>query len=201
VALFGYLVGAFSAAVVVGRLVYRADIRKLGSGNAGAANMLRTLGWKPAVLVLAVDVAKGFVPTLLAPTLQLVELTSFAESLPLVAGAAAVIGHCFPLFAGFRGGKGVATAAGMGLALYPGTVFICVAVFTAIAVATRFVSLASVGASIALPVALLVGRFGFGHQTSGETLVATTLLAGFIVFTHRANVSRMWQGTEPTLGR
>jgi glycerol-3-phosphate acyltransferase PlsY len=63
------------------------------------------------------------------------------------------------------------------------------------------VSLASVGASVALPVALLVGRFGLGHQTSGETLVATTLLAGFIVFTHRANVSRMWQGTEPTLGR
>ena len=201
VASFGYLVGSFSTAVVVGRLVYGSDIRTLGSGNAGAANMLRALGWKPAVLVLAVDIAKGFLPALLAPTLQLDALTSVEEVLPLVAGAAAVLGHCFPLFAGFRGGKGVATAAGMGLALFPGTVFICLAVFATIVLATRLVSLASVGASVAMPVALLVGRVGLGRHTPGETLVATALLAGFIVFTHRANLSRLLQGTEPKLGQ
>lgn len=201
VALCGYLVGSFSTAVVVGRLVYRADIRALGSGNAGAANMLRSLGWKPALLVLVVDIAKGFVPALLAQTLQLGALSASGEALPLVAGGAAVLGHCFPLFAGFRGGKGVATAAGMGLALYPGTVLICLVVFATIVLTTRLVSLASVGASVAMPVALLVGRAGLGRYTSEETLVATILLAGFIVFTHRANLSRILQGTEPRLGR
>jgi glycerol-3-phosphate acyltransferase PlsY len=201
VAVFGYLVASFPTAVVVSRLVYRADIRTQGSGNAGAANMLRAFGWKPAVLVLAVDIAKGFLPTLFAPRLQLVAMPYAGDILPLIAGTAAVVGHCYPLFAGFRGGKGVATAAGVFLALFPRALLVCVAVFATIAVATGYVSLASVVASGAMPVALLVSGYGLGYQTSGASLFATTLIAGFILFTHRANLSRIRQGTEPRVGR
>mgnify|MGYP002632532705 CR=1 FL=1 len=201
VVLFGYLLASFSTAVVVSRLVYGADVRTHGSGNAGATNMLRAFGWKPAVLVLVVDVVKGFLPTLLAARLQFVEMPLFEDALPLIAGAAAIIGHCYPIFAGFRGGKGVATAAGMFLALYPVAVPICVAVFGAIVAGTGYVSLASVGACLSMPVVLGTFRFGLGFDVSGETLVGTALLAGFIVFTHRANLSRLRHGTEPRFGR
>lgn len=200
IALFGYLVASFPTAVVVSRFAYRTDIRTLGSGNAGAANMLRAFGWKPAVLVLAVDVAKGLLPTLVAPRLQLVAIPYGADVLPLIAGTAAVVGHCYPLFAGFRGGKGVATAAGMFLALFPLALLVCIAVFATVAAATSYVSLASVVAALAMPVALLVSHYGLGYQTSGASLFAVTLIAGLILFTHRANLSRLLRGTEPRVG-
>jgi len=196
VALFGFLVASFSTAVVVSRLVYRTDVRTLGSGNAGATNILRAFGWKPAVVVLAVDVAKGFLPTLVAPRLQFADMPGLEEVLPLIAGAAAVVGHCYPIFAGFRGGKGVATAAGMFLALYPVAVPICAVVFAAIVAVTGYVSLASVLACVSMPAVLAASRYGLGYEIPGETLFATILLAGFIVFTHRANLFRVRQGTE-----
>ena len=192
-AVVGYGLGSIPFGLLLTRAGGVGDIRAVGSGNIGATNVLRTGRKGLAAATLLLDGGKGAAAVLL--------MGLGGENLGLLAGFAAIAGHTMPVWLGFKGGKGVATAAGMGLALYPGTVFICVAVFTVIAVATRFVSLASVGASVALPVALLVGRVGFGHQTSGKTLVATTLLAGFIVFTHRANVSRLWKGTEPTLGR
>jgi glycerol-3-phosphate acyltransferase PlsY len=200
VALFGYLLASFSSAVLVSRLAYGTDIRTTGSGNAGATNILRAYGWKPAVPVLVVDVAKGFLPTLLAPRLQFADMPGLEGVLPLIAGAAAVLGHCYPIFAGFRGGKGVATAAGMFLALYPTVVPVCIAVFLATVAATRYVSLASVGASVSMPIVLAALRYGLGYDVSGVTLSVTTLLAGFIVFTHRANLSRVWHGTEHRFG-
>ena len=99
------------------------------------------------------------------------------------------------------GAATLATAAGVFLALFPRALLVCVAVFATIAVATGYVSLASVVASGAMPVALLVSGYGLGYQTSGASLFATTLIAGFILFTHRANLSRVWQGTEPRVGR
>ena len=192
---------SFPTAVVLSRVVYGTDIRAQGSGNAGAANMLRSFGWKPAALVLVVDVAKGFLPTLFVTRLPFLAMPRSEEILPLIAGTAAVVGHCYPLFAGLRGGKGVATAAGMFLALFPLALVVCVAVFTTIAASTRRVALASVVASVAMPISLLVSRAGLGHPTSRASLLATTLIAGFIVFTHRANLSRIWHGTEPRVGR
>ena len=200
VALFGYLLASFSSAVLVSRLAYGTDIRTIGSGNAGATNILRAYGWKPAVPVLVVDVAKGFLPTLLAPRLQFADMPGLEGVLPLVAGAAAVLGHCYPIFAGFRGGKGVATATGMFLALYPTVVPACIAVFVATIAATRYVSLASVGACVSMPIVLAALRYGLGYDVSGATLWVTTLLAGFIVFEHRANLTRVRAGTEPRVG-
>jgi glycerol-3-phosphate acyltransferase PlsY len=200
VALFGFLVASFSTAVVVSRLVYRTDVRTLGSGNAGATNILRAFGWKPAVVVLAVDVTKGYLPTLLAPRLQFADMPGLEGFLPLVAGAAAVLGHCYPIFAGFRGGKGVATASGVFLALYPTLVPVCIAVFVATVAATRYVSLASVGACVSMPVVLAALRYGVGYDVSGGTLFVTIALAGFIVFTHRTNLTRVRDGTEPRFG-
>ena len=200
VALFGYLLASFSSAVIVSRLAYGSDIRTIGSGNAGATNILRAYGWKPAVLVLVVDVTKGLLPTLLAPRLQFADMPGLEGSLPLIAGTAAVLGHCYPIFAGFRGGKGVATATGMFLALYPTVVPVCVVVFVATAAAPRYVSLASVGACVSMPIVLAALRYVFGYNVAGETLFVTILLAGFIVFKHRANLTRVREGAEPRFG-
>ncbi|MEE2637255.1 MAG: glycerol-3-phosphate 1-O-acyltransferase PlsY [Acidobacteriota bacterium] len=196
IALVGYLLASFSSAVQISRLVYGTDIRKYGSGNAGATNMLRTFGWKPALAAFLVDVAKGFVPALLAPRFQLGELSLPPTSLQLVAGTAATIGHCYPLFAGFRGGKGVATAAGAFLAIYPLAVPICLVVFVVVVIPSGQVSLAALTASLSMPVTLLALRYGVDYPVSTPDLYVAVSLAGFIVFTHKSNISRMRVGGE-----
>jgi len=196
IALVGYLLASFSSSVQISRLVYGTDVREHGSGNAGATNMLRTFGWKPALAVFLIDVAKGFVPALLAPRFQFGELSLPPAYLQLVAGAAATIGHCYPLFAGFRGGKGVATAAGAFLATHPLAVSICFVVFVTVVVPSGQVSIAALTASLSMPVTLLALRHGVGYPVSTSELYVAVLLAGFIVFTHRSNIVRIRVGGE-----
>ena len=176
--------------------MYGSDIRGHGSGNAGATNMLRAFGWKPALAVLALDVAKGYIPALLAPWLQIGDSGPSPATLGLAAGAAATLGHCYPVFAGFRGGKGVATATGAFLATHPGAVAIGLAVFAALVTLSRYVSVAAVAAALAMPVILLVLRHRFEYAVSPPDLYLAAALAGFIAFTHRSNLSRLLQGGE-----
>ena len=158
--------------------------------------MLRTFGRRPALAVLALDAAKGYVPALLAPSLPLGDAAP-AAGLGLAAGAAATFGHCYPLFAGFRGGKGVATAAGAFLATHPGAAACGLAVFAALLTSSRYVSAASVGAAAAMPAILLVFRHGLDGAVPPSDVYLAAALAAFIAFTHRSNLSRLRRGLEP----
>ena len=162
--------------------------------------MLRAFGWKPALAVLVLDVAKGYLPALLAPWLPIGDSGPAPATLGLAAGAAATLGHCYPLFAGFRGGKGVATATGAFLATHPGAVAIGLAVFVTLVALSRHVSVAAIGAAAAMPVILAVLRYRFDYAVSPADLVLAAALAGFIAFTHRSNLSRLRQGREPRIG-
>ncbi len=198
--LAGYLIGSCPSAAPISRRLYGSDVRGHGSGNAGAANMLRVFGWRPALAVLALDVAKGYVPALLASGLPAGDSPSSALSPGLAAGAAATLGHCYPLFAGFRGGKGVATAAGAFLATHPGAVLVGFGVFAAVAATSRYVSMAAVAAAAAMPAAVPASGWRFGCAVSPPDVYLTAALAVFIAFTHRSNLSRLRRGREPRIG-
>lgn len=187
--LTGYLVGALPASYLAGRLA-GTDLRRRGSGNLGATNVYRVLGWKYALPVAVADVAKGAVPVVATRAL-------FAEPwLPLAVGVAAVVGHVFPVYIGFRGGKGVATAAGVVAALAPLALAASGLVWLLVLAVTRFVSLASILGALAFPVAAAV-------RNGGDRYVVTlgAALAAFIVYTHRQNIRRLLAGTESRVGR
>ena len=194
--LAGYLLGSCPTSVPISRWRYGRDIRGQGSGNPGATNMLRAFGWRPALAVLALDAAKGYIPALLASWLPVGGPVPPA-TLGLAAGAAATLGHCYPLFARFRGGKGVATAAGAFLATYPGALACGLAVFAALVTLSRYVSAASIGAAAAMPAILLAFRYRPEPAAPLADVGLAAALAGFIAFTHRSNLARMRQGREP----
>jgi acyl phosphate:glycerol-3-phosphate acyltransferase len=164
------------------------DVRRSGSGNIGATNVARTAGLRLAVLTLAGDVIKGFVPAMLA------RATLANPWLIATVGLAAFCGHIFSIFLRFSGGKGVATALGVFLALAPAAAAVCVIVFALTARLTRYVSVASLAGAAALPAATLL--WADAPATSAAALIA----AGVILFTHRSNLTRLRQGTEPTFG-
>jgi glycerol-3-phosphate acyltransferase PlsY len=180
-----YLVGAAPASYVAAWLK-GIDLRQHGSKNLGATNVYRVLGWRYALPVALFDVAKGAVPVLLFPRWGGVRWEWF----PAVLGAAAVLGHVFSPFVGFKGGKGVATAAGVFLALAPLAVAITVPVWAVSLWLTGYVSLSSLIAAITLPILVAVTEAG------RPALVAAIALALMIVYTHRANIRRLLAGTE-----
>jgi glycerol-3-phosphate acyltransferase PlsY len=185
-----YLIGSISFAIVLVRVFRGVDVRGEGSGNAGATNVLRTSGKRLAVLTALLDVGKGAVAVLLMRSL------TYDPRWLGAAAVAAVIGHVFPVWFGFRGGKGVATAIGAFSLLNPFAVLTVVGVFLVVVTATRFVSLGSITAACLLPLAM---RLLF-HAPDAEVVAAsvTTLL---LVVSHRANIRRLLGGTERRLGR
>ena len=198
ISLISYLLGSFPTSLLAGRLAGGIDIRRHGSGNAGAANVARVLGWKFGLVVLLVDVAKGFLAVWLVSRLRLGPIPGSEEAVQLLAGLIAIVGHIWPVFSGFRGGKGVGTAAGVLLAVHPLALLICVFVFVLIVAVTRIVSLASMAAAALLPLVVLLLR-GFG--ASDLLLGFTVLVAALILSAHRSNIVRLLSGTEPKLGR
>ncbi len=187
-ALLGYAIGSIPFSFLVARLFGVKDVRAVGSGNVGATNVMRSAGKVPGILALLLDGSKGALTVLLARSLT----TSEAEV--CAAGLCAMIGHLFPVWLGFRGGKGVATGAGLFLPLSPLALGIAALTFIATLAITRYVSLASILASLALPVAayLLGGT---------ATVAATALIAALmVVVKHHANLGRLVRGAEPKLG-
>ena len=201
IALTGYLAGSIPTSIWTGKLMFNKDLREYGSGNAGATNTYRVLGWRPAVLVLLVDVTKGFLPTLFAPTWWFASGQPNPHLLQIVVGMAAISGHCYTLFAGFRGGKGVGTAAGMMLALFPLVVPFCLIAFVVIVARTRYVSLGSICAALTLPAGLFILQYGFNRYVPLPLLAFGFLAAAFIVFTHRSNIKRLLEGSETKIGK
>lgn len=188
-----YLVGAIPTSYLVARVAAGVDLREHGSKNLGATNLYRLLGWRAAVPVGLFDVAKGAVPVALAARIV------FAGSgawWALGVGLAAVLGHVFSPFVRFRGGKGVATAAGVFLVLAPGAVAGAALVWALVVFATGYVSLGSIVGAVSFPVLL----WAFHPSQTGALGLAIAVCL-FIVFTHRANIRRLLAGTEARFGR
>ena len=204
VVVLSYLLGAVPFSLVVAR-AHGVDLRQHGSGNAGATNAWRVLGKGPGALVFALDLLKGLAATVGVARLgdAAVLGASGASSLAVIAGASAMAGHVWTVwgrlfFGSFKGGKGVATGAGMLVGLIPVAVGVGVLVFAAVMALTRFVSLGSILAAVSLPVALGVLE-ALGHATAGPVWAFALVVPLFIVWTHRANVRRLLAGTEPRL--
>ena len=194
VAVLSYLAGSLPTSVIVGRLFFGKDPRNYGSGNAGGTNSFRLFGWKAGIVVIAVDVGKGAAASLLIAQLALNGPLPY-PLVQLVAGICAVVGHIWTLFAGFRGGKGVGTAAGMLLGLYP-LPFLCGAVAFVIAVAlTGWISAGSIAGAVVFPVSAWI-LSALGISLSPFLLWLSIPTALLILFTHRANIRRISQGTE-----
>jgi glycerol-3-phosphate acyltransferase PlsY len=189
--LAAYLTGAFPTSYVVGRLVRGIDLRGHGSGNLGATNAFRLLGWKAAVPIVVIDVAKGWLPAFAFPFWD----GRAAAEWALVYGAAAILGHVYSPYVGFRGGKGVATGAGAFLALAPVAVAIGLIVWLALVLATGYVSLASIAAAAVLPAAVA------WTGGVGPAFWLALGLAGFVTFAHRSNIGRLLRGQENRFGR
>ena len=149
---FAYLIGSIPTAVWVGKWFYKVDVREHGSGNAGATNTIRVLGLKAGIPVLLIDVIKGYVAVLMAPVLfELGGGEIMSPYLAILTAALAVVGHTIPVFAGFRGGKGVATLLGVGLGLFPVAAWVAVLIFAVMLIATKYVSLSSITAGVTFP--------------------------------------------------
>ena len=190
--LLAYLAGSLPTAWLVGR-ARGLDPGSVGSGNYGATNVFRNLGWGPALVVVAVDIAKGFVPVAFLPGwLPASGLSEVAYQVLLA--VAAVLGHVFSIFLRFRGGKGVGTAAGAFLALAPVALLAAALVWALIVAWRRIVSLASLAGALVL---LLAVWAGYGREAGAwPLLLVTTVLAAFVFWTHRENIGRLRRGEE-----
>ncbi|WP_026463333.1 glycerol-3-phosphate 1-O-acyltransferase PlsY [Adhaeribacter aquaticus] len=193
--LAAYLIGAIPTAVWVGRAFFGIDVRDYGSGNAGATNTFRVLGKKPGSFVMLFDIFKGWAATSLANYLLLLNLIP-AENLiqyKLIMGVLAVLGHVFPVYVGFKGGKGVATLMGMVLAIHTPAALICLGIFIVVLLISRYVSLGSMIAAISFPLLLLMPRF---HPDEPLLIIFGFLLSAMVVLTHKKNINRLLHGQE-----
>ncbi|GAB3706507.1 glycerol-3-phosphate 1-O-acyltransferase PlsY [Spirosoma flavus] len=191
-----YLLGSIPTAVWYGQGFFGLDIRQFGSGNAGATNTFRVLGKRAGTIVMLVDVLKGYTASSLSTLLWYGDVITEKEILTfkIVFGLVAVIGHLYPIFADFKGGKGVATLLGMMLATHPEMAAVCIGIFLLVVIASQYVSLGSILAALAFPVLLLLQIFG---QKENPLLI----VLGFVIFvlvvvTHQKNISRLLRGQE-----
>jgi len=188
--LAAYLAGAVPIGWLVARACGVSDIRRQGSGNIGATNVLRTLGWMPAAITLLADVLKGYLAVMLGSALGGGEPGATAAST-----VAAVAGNCWSVFLGFRGGKGVATGLGALLRTLPLATLAALPVFLAVVATTRYVSLGSLLAAACVP----LGALMLGYP--GASVVAALAVAAIVIARHHANIARLRAGTESRLGR
>ena len=199
VILLSYLAGSFPTAIIISRLIIKDDIRKYGSGNAGATNVFRVMGWKPGLIVITVDIAKGMLAVLviakLAHSVGLNEIIA-----QIIAGFSAIIGHIWTVFAGFRGGKGVGTAFGVFLGLTPLASLIAFTVWVLLIVLTRYVSIASLSAGFIFGLVLLMQKYYFKADVPVPLLLLGGIIVLLVFYTHRSNIKRLIKGKETKIG-
>jgi acyl phosphate:glycerol-3-phosphate acyltransferase len=194
--IIAYLLGSIPTSVWFGKIFYKIDLRNYGSGNAGATNALRVFGNRAGAIVLILDAFKGF----LAVSLSHWQGDAFSGQgnfiiFQLLLGAMALIGHVFPVFAQFRGGKGIATLVGIVLAMFPMAVLICLGIFLLFFIPTRYVSMGSMAAGISFPIITI---FLMGRTLVPEIIFACAV-AVFVPATHIKNIKRLLNGTENKL--
>ncbi len=191
-----YMIGSFPTSLLAGKILKGIDIRDHGSGNAGATNVLRILGWKPGLIVIFFDILKGWIPTFfLIDFFQQYELNDDGI-LRILFGFCSVLGHSYTIFANFKGGKGVGTLLGMLIALFPIAVPLCLLIFIIVVIITGYVSLGSIIASISLPVFILVLPIFEVEPPHFSLIIFSLLIPFFILFTHRSNITRLRNGSE-----
>lgn len=191
--LVAYLLGSIPSSVWIGKIFFGIDVREHGSGNAGTTNTIRVLGYKAGIPVFIIDVFKGwfaiFMSTVIFGYFPEIEFPGYMK---IVAAAAVVVGHIFPVFAGFRGGKGVATLLGVGFGLITIPTLIALGIFAAVLFAFGYVSLASISAAVILPFV----TYFFVMPDSPLLLILTIAVAIFVPITHKENIKRLMNGTE-----
>lgn len=193
-----YIAGSFPTSIIMGRVTKDIDIRDHGSGNAGATNAFRILGWKPALVVVASDIFKGWIPpAILTPMFFELQIISDVGVVQIISGFSAVFGHTYTIFYGFKGGKGVATLGGMLIALFPTVFPFCFAVAVLTILFTGYMSLASMLAAASLPIFLFILPPFLGTDPAPLSLMVFSLLVPwFITFTHRSNIQKLRSGEE-----
>ncbi len=191
-----YLVGSIPTAIITGKVLRGIDVRQFGSGNAGGTNAFRVLGWKAGLFVSLFDIAKGAFATVVISQIRFDAPFLNPTVLMILAGLCAILGHTFTIFAGFKGGKGVACGAGMIIGLYPLVFLFCLLVFALVLFSTGIVAISSISAAISLPVILwLFDRFG-STPVDHALLIFSIIIPVFIIFTHRSNIRRLLKGEE-----
>jgi len=198
-AIIAYLIGSINFSVILSKKMAGFDVREKGSGNAGSTNMLRSVGKKAAAITLICDILKGVVSIGIAILLGNVIENMNRELLLQIAGIAVVIGHTFPIFFGFKGGKGVATSLGVILMSNWQIGLICLVFALVLMAVTRMVSLGSIGAAVLFPVLVLFIHTNFTISEGSSYFVYSVILAAIVIFNHRANVQRILNGTENKL--
>ncbi len=190
---FGYLVGSIPTSVWVGKLFFNIDVRDHGSGNAGATNTIRVLGLKPGIPVLLIDAFKGWFVVWFAGQTSLFDSGSETMiNFQLAMGVSAVLGHVFPVFAGFRGGKGVATLFGVVIALFPIAFLLVAVIFMLIFILTKYVSLGSIIGAVCFPFIVI-----FVSKINAPSLIMFSIIISlFIPYTHLNNIKRLLKGEE-----
>jgi acyl phosphate:glycerol-3-phosphate acyltransferase len=203
--ILSYLIGSIPTSIIISKAAKGIDIREHGSGNAGGTNVMRVLGWKHGVLVILLDALKGVLAVIVVARLHYGSMP-FENATPfddftlvqIIAGISAVIGHIWTVFAGFKGGKGIATALGMLLMIVTVDMLIAIGVFILVVTFSRYVSLGSLAAAVAVPLTLIIRENVFNvdipnYHTLLPFLVLVSLL---VIFTHRKNVTRLLNGSE-----
>lgn len=202
VLLLSYLIGSIPTSIIAGKLTAGIDIREHGSNNAGATNVYRVLGLGPAIIVAIMDILKGAVAALLIIRIQIGDPAPVSMvMLQLMAGGAAIVGHIWPIFAKFKGGKGVATTIGVLIGIIPVALAAALTVWLILLFSSRIMSVASLGAAVMLPIATWIWESNPDGAVSQELMVFALVLCVLIFFTHRANIGRLLRGEELSLGR
>ena len=191
--LLGYLLGSLPSGFLAGKWCKGIDLRSIGSGSTGATNVLRNVGKGPALVVFLVDVAKGAAAVLLASALT--QNNPLNDWIQVLAGLAALAGHIWPIWLGFKGGKAVATGLGLFLGLAWPVGLACFGMFMAVFSLSRIVSLASVVAALSLPLLMAAG------SGSNANLVVALVAMALVLWRHRSNIQRLINGTEPKVGQ
>lgn len=196
VTIIAYLLGSISFSVIISKKMAGFDVRQKGSGNAGTTNVLRTVGKKASIITLICDILKGVVAILVAYVIGLVVKEGIDKALLIqLAGIAVILGHTFPIFFGFKGGKGIATALGVLMMTNWNIGLICLVFALVLMILTKIVSLGSIAAAVLFPVLIMFMPHN-AYLVDGNYIIYSILLAVLVVFNHRANVKRLLTGTE-----
>ncbi len=203
--ILSYLVGSIPNSIIISKLVKGIDIREHGSGNAGGTNVIRILGWKFGILTILLDALKGVIAVVIVARLHyggmpFQNLTPFDDFtlVQIIAGISAVVGHIWTIFAGFKGGKGIATALGMLIIIVTVDMLVAVTVFAIVVSVSRYVSLGSIMAALAVPLTLIIREnlFHVNIEGYGTLLPFVIFVSLLVIYTHRKNVIRLINGNE-----
>jgi glycerol-3-phosphate acyltransferase PlsY len=201
IVIFAYLIGSIPFGIIVTRIWRGIDIREHGSRNAGFTNVFRVIGPMPAIIVLILDITKGVTAVLLLPKIHFDAIWLSSIDLKILAAFFVILGHVFPIFAGFRGGKGIATGLGSLISIIPLEVSLALLIFILVVAITRYVSLGSLMATSFVLVALLFERYYLKQVVPIQLVLMIVFLTCFVFFNHRGNIKRLLTGTENKFGQ